>query len=165
MQDFFSIVQLGVGIHAGTAILQLSGELGVGPVERRVNSLQLWLEEEKAEIGEKAAAQEKQLEEFDERLSILRTDISIYRVRYERLYRRSIYGTFGFAGGLSFTLAIMSFLADSDISIVLGLLLVLLCFVPATLIFANLWQVSSNALTSIRQKVTDLENRLVQPGG
>jgi hypothetical protein len=34
--DLSSIVQLGVGIHLGTAVLQLYSELGMAPMERRL---------------------------------------------------------------------------------------------------------------------------------
>lgn len=34
--DLASIVQLGVGLHLGTAVLQIYGELGVAPFERRI---------------------------------------------------------------------------------------------------------------------------------
>ena len=35
--DFSSVVQLGVGLHVGTALLQLYGELGVQPLVRVLN--------------------------------------------------------------------------------------------------------------------------------
>src|SRR5262245_44387683 len=34
--DLSSIVQLGVGLHVGTAVLQVFGEFGVAPLERRI---------------------------------------------------------------------------------------------------------------------------------
>jgi len=42
--DFSSLVQLGIGLHLGTALLQMYGELGVAPLVRtidRVRSLYL----------------------------------------------------------------------------------------------------------------------------
>ena len=37
--DLASIVQLGVGLHVGTAVLQLYGELGVQPLERKISGI------------------------------------------------------------------------------------------------------------------------------
>jgi hypothetical protein len=38
--DFSSLVQLGVGLHAGTALFQLLSEFGVAPLERRLGRLE-----------------------------------------------------------------------------------------------------------------------------
>jgi hypothetical protein len=151
VQDFFSVVQLGVGIHAGTAILQLSGELGIAPIERRVGALQSWLQEER-ELGH-------ELEDENDKLGIIRTDITVYRIRYEKLYRRSVGWTFTFGIILAFALAAMSFFADYNIADLWATLLVMTCFVPATVIFAYLWTTASTNLAPIKRKLSDLEDR------
>jgi hypothetical protein len=155
VQDFFTVVQLGVGIHAGTAILQLSGELGIAPIERRVDALQSWLEEEKE--------QGHDLADENDKLAIIRAEMAIYRVRYEKMYRRSVMWTFAFGCLLAFALAVMSFIADQDINFDIAIIIVLLCFMPAALIFAYLWHMSSANLLPIDRKVSALEDRVLNP--
>jgi hypothetical protein len=155
VQDFFSVVQLGVGIHAGTAILQLSGELGIAPVERRVAALQSWLQEEK-ETGH-------DLEDENDKLSIIRSDITVYRIRYEKLYRRSVGWTFTFGCVLAIGLAVMSFIADAQIHEPWGTAIIVMCFLPATVIFAYLWHTSSSNLVPIKRKLSALEDRALNP--
>jgi hypothetical protein len=155
VQDFFSIVQLGVGIHAGTAILQLSGELGVSPVERRLSNISSWLEQENAD--------EALLDEIREDMQIEKTNLIVYKAQYANAYRLSVNLNFAFGALLAVVLVFMSFLASSSIGTLLALILVLLCFLPATLIFCWFWHVSNEALLPIRDAVSRLEAKIRAP--
>jgi hypothetical protein len=152
VQDFFSIVQLGVGIHVGTAILHLIGEFGVAPVERRIENIAMWLREESA-AGIK-------LEDEEEELKDIQLLVHIYKTEYTNEYRKLAIGMIGVAGVLAFALAIMSFVADSDISIVVGLGLVLLSFIPATIAFAYMLQKATAALEPIIRQVDGMEGSM-----
>jgi hypothetical protein len=151
VQDFFSIVQLGVGIHVGTAILHLIGEFGVAPVERRIENIAMWLREESAGI---------KLEDEEEELKDIQLLVHIYKTEYTNEYRKLAIGMIGVAGVLAFALAIMSFVADSDISIVVGLGLVLLSFVPAMIAFAYMLQKATAALAPIIRQVDGMEGSM-----
>jgi hypothetical protein len=155
LQDFFSIVQLGVGIHAGTAILQLSGELGVTPVERRIDDIEVWIRREK-ERGFELVADTDQLE-------LLRVDLILFRTRYDRLYRRSIHRTFLFGCLITLMLAVMSFFAQCEICVWAGLAIVAFSILPAAIIFARLWRVSSRALEPIKVSLATMESNIKSP--
>jgi hypothetical protein len=155
VQDFFTVVQLGVGIHAGTAILQLSGEFGIAPVERRVDNIARWLGEEREENNI--------LSEQEDQLKAIKARIYIYKLQYAYVYRKQVYIMLGFAAGLLFCLDIMSFVAEADISLLIGLSLVLLCVFPAALYFAYLWQQSTAALAPIERAVSRMEEAIRMP--
>jgi hypothetical protein len=151
VQDFFSIVQLGVGIHVGTAILHLIGEFGVAPVERRIENIAIWLREE--------SAASIKLEDEEEELKDIQLLVHIY-TEYTNEYRKLAIGMIGVAGVLAFALAIMSFVADSDISILVALGLVLLSFIPATIAFAYMLQKATAALAPIIRQVDGMERSM-----
>lgn len=155
VQDFYSIVQLGVGIHAGTAILQISGELGVAPVEKKVANIKEWLREEKDRGF--------QLEEIEDKLNLIKIDLSVFRSNYDRLYRGSVHWTFGFGCLLTLMLVLMSFFAEVKISTFVGLLIVGLSTVPAVAIFAHLWYKSSDSLRDISMKLSAIEADVKSP--
>jgi hypothetical protein len=155
VQDFFAIVQLGVGIHAGTAILQLSGELGVAPVERRIDALEAWIRQEKERGFE--------LEDNSERLALIRVDLIVFRARYDRLYTNSVRMTFAFGSLITLMLAVMSFFAQTEISACVGVFIVSVSVFPAIAIFVRLWRISSKALDPIKAKITSVENAIRSP--
>ena len=155
VQDFFSIVQLGIGIHAGTAILQISGEFGVAPVERRVAAMESWIRQEKERGFE--------LEGESDKLALVRVDLILFKANYDHLYTRSVYGTFAFGGLLTLMLAGMSFFAQAEICLMTGLMIVGLSVLPALVIFGRLWWKSSGALAPIETKVKVLESRVKSP--
>jgi hypothetical protein len=155
VQDFFSVVQLGVAVHAGTAFLQLSGEFGIAPVERRVGNISAWIADER-ELG-------NVLEDEAEELKDIIMMIYIFKEQYYKVYRNHVTVTLSFSAALAFCLAVMSFLADADISVLAGLGLILLSFVPAVLTFASLWQQSANALAPIERAVCRMEDAIHTP--
>lgn len=155
LQDFFSIVQLGVGVHAGTAILQLTGEFGVAPVERRLAALHRWIAKER-ERGFK-------LEREVERLSLIEVDLILFKSKYDRVYRRSVNWTFGCGALLTLALAAMSFAAQYEVNVYLGLMIVTFSIAPAPLIFGNLLRVSSGSLRRIKKRLTTMEKGVRSP--
>lgn len=155
VQDFFSFVQLGVGIHAGTAILQLSVEFGLAPIERRIDNISAWLDDERREGNV--------LESREQEIKYIKTILYIYKSQYSNLYRRTVLVTLGFGGFLAFVLAIMSFIADSNISTIVGLFLIILSVIPAMLTFSYLWQKSTVALMPIEQLIRRMEGAIRAP--
>lgn len=159
VQDFFSVVQLGVGVHAGTAILQLSGEFGIAPVERRIENMRPWLENERVQFDQNPnAVIEEKLSEYEDKLNRIDADIAITKIQFQNLYKRCISISFGFGALLLFILSIMSFVADSDISEIVGLFIVFLCFVPALMIYIIIDHKVSQALLPVINRLSKLEN-------
>jgi hypothetical protein len=152
VQDFFSIVQLGVGIHLGTAVLHLTGEFGIAPVERRVDNIANWLREER-ETGNMLEAKEDELKDIQMR-------VNIFKTQYANAYRKLVIFMVGWAGILTSLLAVTSFNADADIGIAAGMLIVLACVLPACLSFAYIWQRSRDALAPILRSVGRMEGAI-----
>jgi hypothetical protein len=154
-QDFYSIIQLGVGIHAGTAFLQLSGEFGVAPLERRLNNIESWLQEEREEGHI--------LERQEDNLKDIKTRIYIFKIQYNNVYRNHVIATFIVALILSTILGIISFFAESEISERMGILFLFLSIFPAIFIFASLWHRASPGLASVKAAIERLEVSILIP--
>jgi hypothetical protein len=60
-------------------------------------------------------------------------------------------------------LAIMSFFAQCAISVWAGLAIAGLSVLPATIIFARLWHISSHALEPIKANLTTMESSIKSP--
>lgn len=152
VQDFFSLVQLGVGIHAGTAILQLAAEFGIPPVERRFLIVERWVNEEK-KVG-------KCVVRLEEALTDIFFDIVIFREQYFQEYRMFSKYLFGCAGILAIFLIVMSFMSDVDISWPVGVALSVVNFAPACVLYTLLSRRVSKASNPIVAKIENLENTL-----
>lgn len=155
VQDFFSVVQLGVGIHAGTAFLQLSSEMRVAPTERRLENVGRWINEEKVRAGTHITSNIE--EEFDE----IQTNLRVYRQIFQNKYTIHSCLTFGFGAAILFMLCVMSFIADTKITELTGLFIVLFSICPALFIFISFWHDSSQALRPIEDSIAALERKIV----
>jgi hypothetical protein len=60
--DFSSLVQLEVGLHLGTALLQLYGELGMQPLVRTVERIKILISEEVSNLPNEIKYELSQLE-------------------------------------------------------------------------------------------------------
>lgn len=104
--EFSSLVQLGAGIHLGTALLQLYGELGVEPLVRSLGRIRgLFL----APDGERPS---KSLEDELERLE---SKYQIFRIQLFQEYRKFVYINSVVAIILAVILTIISYMADDVI--------------------------------------------------
>ena len=90
-------------------------------------------------------------------------DWKAIRAKYDLLYRRSVRSTFAFGCVLILMLAIMSFIAQMEISTLAGIIIVGLSILPAIIIFARLWHKSSRALEPIKAKLTKMETGITSP--
>lgn len=151
--DFASLVQLGVGLHVGTALLQLYGELGVAPLTRALGRTRSLFA---------APENERPPEAIGEDLDRLESRYEIFKVRLFKEYRRYIFFNLGAAGFLAGILIVLAFKADDPITegwkwttIVMAAVSVL----PGPISLAVLWFDASRQLKPMCQTAGELEER------
>jgi hypothetical protein len=157
--DFSSLVQLGVGRHIGTALLQLYGELAVKPLTRtlgRTRSLFLAPQDERP-----PKAIEEELEELESRYEIFKI-----RLFYE--YRWYVFFNLVVAVVLAITLVILAYKAEDPITedwfwTTIGM--VALSILPGPISLAALWFDASSQVRPLRQEAEKLEKRATQSTG
>jgi hypothetical protein len=157
--DFSSLVQLGVGLHIGTALLQLYGELAVKPLTRtlgRTRSLFLAPQDERP-----PKAIEEELEELESRYEIFKI-----RLFYE--YRWYVFFNLVVAVVLAITLVILAYKAEDPITedwfwTTIGM--VALSILPGPISLAALWFDASSQVRPLRQEAEKLEKRATQSTG
>ena len=86
LADFASLVQLGVGLHAGTAVLQLANELGLGPTERRLERAERFCQYRHSRA--KNTEQKKAVEDAIDNLSGVRNEFERVKQQFFAEYRR-----------------------------------------------------------------------------
>ena len=153
--DFSSVVLLGVGLHAGTAILQSVGEFTGTPLSRRIERLKLL-----AEV--KAKRESKYTKYFDDACDLL-GDLEVKKVQFFNIYKKIVLLNAGVAGFLCVLLAILAFFAKCDVSASIGISIVAVSFCPAAWslhFLRNRWTRNTKGLS---QKIVDLEAGLLAP--
>jgi len=157
--DFSSLVQLGVGLHVGTALLQLYGELAVKPLTRtlgRTRSLFLAPQDERP-----PKAIEEELEELESRYEIFKIQLF-----YE--YRWYVFFNLVVAVVLAITLVILAYKAEDPITedwfwTTIGM--VALSILPGPISLAALWFDASSQVRPLHQEAEKLEKRATQSTG
>lgn len=147
--DFSSLVQLGVGLHLGTALLQLYGEIGLQPMLRLIGRIRSLLE------GQEDDTKVSLLED----LLQLETDFDIFRIRLFNEYKLMVLINSIFAGILLLVLVWISYAASSPLSAGISVLLVSLCILPAPITLGVLWYEASKELRPLRERAKQLERR------
>lgn len=150
--DFASLVQLGIGIHAGTAVLQLLSEFSLSPLETRAER-----------ISKLVAHFEKQGRDLTYEQAILnkiKTDIILCKGRHFVAYRRHTGRNFGVAFLLLFILIWISFDPEAQLSVGGALILSLLCFTPALGSFIWLSLQARKSLDSAQENLKILESNI-----
>jgi hypothetical protein len=129
--DFSSIVQLGVGLHAGTALMQSVAEFASTPVSRRLSRL--------AKIAEIRSKKDASREALHEIAQDLLSDLEVKKVQFFNEYREVVAVNTVVAMVLSFILILTGFLYSEQIPGWAAVLIVLVSFAPATASLAFLW--------------------------
>jgi hypothetical protein len=151
--DFSSLVQLGVGLHVGTAFLQMYGELGMAPLTRtigRTRSLFLAPEPERP-----SKALEHQLDRLDSKYEI-------FKIQLFQEYRKYVAINSFLAIVLGIILAVIAFKADDPITerwewttvFMTGLSLL-----PAPITLGVLWVEASYRVKPMKTEADALEER------
>jgi hypothetical protein len=155
--DFSSLVQLGVGLHVGTAILQLYGEIGAEPLVRTLARIKGVLPEE----SDPASAELR--EEYDQ----LASDYDIFKIRLFNEYKRYIKINAWVAVALIIVLTVIAFKAEDVIDenwIVITIPIVALSVLPAGCTLSALWYDASQLVVPMKSRADKLEIKALKLG-
>src|SRR5689334_16296291 len=143
--DFSSVVQLGVGLHVGTAILQMYGELGVAPLVRVIARIRSLFVDER----------EQPTEQVRQELSQLESDFEIFKIRLFHEYKKYIKVNTVVAFLLTVLLIIIAYKADDPITddwLAISVAIVSLSALPAPITFFCLWFDASRLVSPMKTR-------------
>jgi len=144
--DFSSLVQLGVGLHAGTALLQLYLEIAATPFERKLQRLH--------NLCVSRKISDHELLDDVEQLS---ADFDIFKVQLFNEFKRFVAINFGVAAILLVILIFISYRASSAVDPITATIGVFLSVLPGPITLAALWIAASRKLKPLREKAASLQ--------
>ncbi len=146
--DFSSLVQLGVGLHAGTALLQIYGEIGIQPLVRTLGRVRS-LVKDSDPLNESAVA------DFDQ----LEADFDIFRIQLFNEFKKYVVINFSMAAMLIVILIVVSYNAQEPLPDTLSVFFVFISVLPAPLTLGVLWFDASRQLRPLKSRADALEHR------
>jgi len=151
--DFSSVVQLGVGLHAGTALLEAITELAESPLSRRLSRLY--------KIAEtKLKHQRPGAQDLYDQASDLIGDLEVKKVQFFNEYKIVVEVNGAVAIVLALLLALISFLFSETTNFVIGLMINLLSLGPASVSLLFLLSRWNSNTAHLRDSVEALHQRL-----
>lgn len=150
--DLSSLVQLGVGLHLGTALLQLYGELGVQPLVRTFARIRSLLADEG----------ERRMKDVEDELDKLESDFEIFKIQLFNEYKKYVKINSGVAVLLVLVLIFISYKSGDAIAAWLAIVFVFLSVVPAPVTLGALWHDAAAQIRSIKEQADDLEGRALK---
>jgi hypothetical protein len=155
--DLSSIVQLGVGLHVGTAVLQLYTELGIKPLEQKIARIRsLFLVENVAE---------RPPEMLREELDQLESRYELFKIEFFQEYKWCVVLMTGVAFLLAIFLVMIAAWADVAIEGVWYWFpgaAIILSFIPAPATLILLWLIANSRLRPLKRDSENLERRAVK---
>ncbi len=153
--DFSSVVQLGVSLHLGTALLQFYGDLGVQPLIRILDRIK----------GLFAEGEHEPLLEVKTELEELESDFQIFKIRLFNEYRKYVIINSAVAVALTVVLIVIAFLAETKVgdgSEWVPLLIVLASILPAPATLFCLWKDASRILRPLIERADAIEDQVLK---
>jgi hypothetical protein len=144
--DFSSLVQLGVGLHVGTAVLQIFGELGLQPITRTMTRLHALMSNEE----DTSTVSNQQLEKLE-------GDLEIFKIQYFQQFKKYIFFSSVVAALLAILLVIIAYKDRDEIAAEFSVFVSAFSILPAPIILAVFWKDCSSALKPIMDRATRLE--------
>lgn len=126
--DFSSLVQLGVGLHLGTALLQEVGDLGVRPLRRSLKRL-----------NEMAAEPPAGAEDILDRIQELNTKVAVFEIRSFKLFRQMACVNAVAGVALLILLTAMAFAAQVELPLELAVSIAALATLPVVGTLFSYW--------------------------
>jgi hypothetical protein len=151
--DFSSVVQLGVGLHVGTALLQVIVELADAPLSRRLVRLR--------DLARAKANRDIKYAAYADDASDLLADLEVKRVQFFNEYKEFVLANGGIAVGLCLLLSAIAFEAVWEIPLVVGVFIVAISFGPAPITLCVLWRRWRKNTDDLRRNVSHLEGRIL----
>ncbi|MEA2891352.1 MAG: hypothetical protein QOI05_2145 [Bradyrhizobium sp.] len=155
--DLSSIVQLGVGLHVGTAVLQLYSEFGMAPLERRLARIRDLF---KLPEGESPSP------ELREELDRLEGRYGLFKIGFFKQYRWFVAINSIIATVLAVFLIIIACKADDILDRYewFAVVAISLSFIPAPLMLGVLWWDSRRRVAPLTKIADDIETRAITEG-
>jgi hypothetical protein len=157
--DFSSVVQLGVGLHIGSALLQIYGDLGLAPLVRTIDRTRaLFLVPEDERPPELMEAELKQIEGRYE----------IFKVQFFQEFRKYVVISSLVAVILAIVLVVIAYKAQDEVrSYYVWSLVAIwsLSLLPGPLSLARLWLEANRQVKPLRDDADDLEQRALRAAG
>lgn len=153
--DLSSIVQLGVGLHVGTAVLQLYTELGAAPLERRLARIRCLFEMPEGECPPPNLREE---------LRRLEARYEVFKIRLFRKYRWLIVANSAVAGVLAIFLIVIACNAANDIieeTEWFAIVAISFSFLPAPLMLGVLSWDGWKDVAPLKKLADDIETRAI----
>jgi hypothetical protein len=151
--DFSSVVQLGVGLHLGTALLQLYGELGVQPLVRTIDrTRRLFILPE----------DERPPKYIEDELDGLESRFEIFKIQLFQEYRKYVAINSAVALILVVILTILAFKATDPITEWwdwVAVLMVAISILPAPVTLGALWFDAEQRMKPMKAEADSLERR------
>jgi hypothetical protein len=154
--DLSSIVQLGVGLHVGTAVLQLFGELGVAPLKRRLTRIRSLFRVPEAERPPKS---------LEEELDQLESRYELFNIDFFNQYRWCVALNSIIAIVLAVFLIIIAIKADDVIQDGyewFAVTSIALSFFPAPIILGVLWFDARRRVRTLKATAHSIETRALE---
>lgn len=139
--DFQAVIQLGIALHVGSAILQLYGEVGLQKYYRTRDRIHNLLED-----------CEDRKEQFDEQLQELWFDFDRFRMKLDNEYKKMMAINSFVALALAVCLIGVSYAAKIPANGPLTAIFVFVSFIPAPVTLAILWFRASSQCAPITNK-------------
>jgi hypothetical protein len=156
--DLSSVVQLGVGLHVGTAVLQLYSELGMAPMERRLARIRGLF---------KVPEADRPSRELEEELDRLEGRYGLFKISFFKQYRWLVAANSAVAMVLAVFLTIIACKADDlilDGYEWFAVLAIGLSFLPAPLMLGALWLDALQRVSPLKLVADDIESRALKNG-
>lgn len=148
--DFSSLVQLGVGLHLGTALLQLYGEIGLQPMNRTLSRIRRAVE-----------CQMPRSENLERATNEIEADFEIFKVQFFNEYKYLVKINSTVAIILTLFLVMSSFFYNDECSAVLAIFVVALSVLPGPLTLWALWCNASAELRPLKNRADDFEKQVL----
>jgi hypothetical protein len=155
--DFSSLVQLGVGLHAGTALLESITELTESPLSRRLSRLHKIAE---AKLNSKNSG----AQDLYDHASDLIGDLEVKKVQFFNEYKEVVAVNAAVAIILALLLALIAFLFSEETHFVIGFLITLASLGPASASLLFLWSRWKSNTAILRESVDSLHRQLFNIG-
>jgi hypothetical protein len=149
--DFSSVVQLGVGLHLGTALLQMYGEIGLQPIIRSIERMQ--------NVAEDPNHPPKY--EHRDQLATIVSRFEVYKIQMFMDYKRYLIANSVVAAMLIAILIFISYCYSTPISPQWSIIFVALSVLPAPITLFCHWNDATNALRPLLDAVRALEGEMI----
>lgn len=147
--DFSSIVQLGVGLHLGTALLQMYGEPWLKSLEHKISRTRNLVPFQATE----------DLRDLDETLLQLESQVEIFGIKLQNEYKLYVRINTVISILLVLILLFASFAAELRIGAECAFLISLISVCPAPILLTIVWGHARMQLQPLLKKADDLEQK------